>query len=86
MPIISSFFGIVIRMYYRDHAPPHFHAEYGGRRGTFRFDGVAISGDLRSRTALRLIRKWADLHRQELERNWARAMAGRSLDRIDPLE
>jgi hypothetical protein len=30
MPSISTFFGIVIYMYYNDHVPPHFHAEYGG--------------------------------------------------------
>ena len=29
MPTISTFFGIVIRMYYDDHGPPHFHAYYG---------------------------------------------------------
>lgn len=30
MPEISRFFGIVIKMFFNDHNPPHFHAEYGG--------------------------------------------------------
>ena len=39
MPIISTFFGIVIRMFYREHEPPHFHADYQGQQGKFNFDG-----------------------------------------------
>jgi len=57
MPIISMFFGIVIRMFYRDHEPAHFHAEYQGQQGKFAFDGEMLVGNLRSRTALRLIRE-----------------------------
>jgi Domain of unknown function (DUF4160) len=44
MPIISTFFGIVIRMYYQEHAPPHFHAEYQGRPRDFRFRRAADDG------------------------------------------
>jgi len=86
MPIISTFFGIVVRMFYEDHPPPHFHAEYQGQQGKFAFDGTLIVGSIRSRTALRLIREWAELHRAELEANWAKAMAKEQLDRIAPLE
>jgi len=86
VPIISTFFGIVIRMFYRDHAPPHFHAEHQGQQGKFGFDGAMIVGNIRSRAALRLIREWTDLHRPELEANWERAVARVPLDRIEPLE
>ena len=86
MPIISTFFGIVIRMFYEDHAPPHFHAEYQGQQGKFGFDGIMTVGNIRSKTALRLIREWANLHQAELEANWERAMAKTPLDRIPPLE
>jgi hypothetical protein len=86
MPIISTFFGIVIRMFYEDHPPPHSHAEHQGQQGTFGFDGAMIAGSIRSRTALRLIREWADLHRAELEANWERATTKEPLDRIPPLE
>jgi hypothetical protein len=56
MPTISTFFGIVIRMFYQDYPPAHFHAEYQGQQGKFGFDGVMTVGNIRSRTALRLIR------------------------------
>ena len=44
MPAISNFFGITIRMYYDDHAPPHFHAEYQGQTGSFDFSGRLLAG------------------------------------------
>ena len=86
MPIISTFFGIVIRMYYKEHAPPHFHAEYQGQQATLDFSGQLLSGEIKSRTALRLIREWAEGHRSQLEANWANMEAGRALERIEPLE
>ncbi len=86
MPTISPFFGIVIRMFYQDHPPPHFHAEYQGQQGKFGFDGVMTEGNVRSRTAHRLIREWAELHRAELEANWERARAKTPLDTRAPLE
>ena len=70
MPIISTFFGIVIRMYYADHPPPHFHAEYQGQRATFNFDGELLRGEIRSKSAKRLIKEWAQLHKAELMVNW----------------
>ena len=86
MPIISTFFGIVIRMYYREHEPAHFHSEYQGRQAKFDFDGRRLAGDLASRTAERLVREWAGLRRPELEANWNRMRARIPLDRIAPLE
>lgn len=80
------FFGIVIRMFYNDHEPPHFHAEYQGQRGKFDLDGNMMAGNVQSRTALRLIKEWASPHRQEIEANWERMKAGRALSRIPPLE
>lgn len=86
MPIIAVFFGIVVRMFYREHEPAHFHAEHQGQQGKFDFDGKMVIGDVQSRTALRLIREWASAHRTELEANWAKMKDGRPLDRIAPLE
>ena len=80
------FFGIVIRMFYHEHEPPHFHAEYQTQRATFDFSGRIIKGQIRSRTAKRLIRDWARLHRPELEQNWRRIKVGESLETIAPLE
>ena len=86
MPVISVFFGIVIRMFYREHGVSHFHAEYQGQQATFTFDGDLLAGTLQSRTATRLIKEWALAHRPELESNWQRIKAGEPLERIAPLD
>ncbi len=86
MPIISTFFGIVIRMYYQEHEPAHFHADYQGQQATFLLTGEPLAGDIRSGTARRLVREWAGQRRVQLEANWTKMKAGRPLDRIEPLE
>lgn len=86
MPEISRFFGIVIRMYYDDHDPPHLHAEYQGNKAKLDFGGNVLRGDLGSRTALKLAREWIDLHAEELRTDWDLARAGAPLERIRPLE
>lgn len=86
MPIVSTFFGIVVRMHYREHGPPHFHAEHHGQTATFTFDGEVLKGRLDSRTALRLIREWSVARSAELEANWARIEAGEPILWIAPLD
>ena len=86
MPVISTFFGIIIRMYYQEHEPAHFHAEHRGEQATFTFDGQLLTGAIRPRGARREIEAWALLHRRELESNWALMKAGRPLERIEPLQ
>lgn len=86
MPRISAFFGIVIWMYYDEHNPPHLHAEYQGHWVVLDFHGNVIKGDLCSRTALRLVRDWIDLHLDELEEDWDLARGGRDLKAIEPLK
>ncbi len=86
MPVISLFFGIVIRMFYREHGIAHFHAEYQGQQATFTFDGEVLAGALQSRTALHLIKEWAITNRLELQANWNRAKAGEPLERVAPLD
>ena len=86
MPRISEFFGIVIAMYYNDHAPPHLHARYGEHEATFGIDsGDVLEGSL-PRRALALVAEWTSLHREELSENWEHARHGRPLSRIAPLE
>lgn len=86
MPEIASFFGIIIRMFYDDHNPPHLHAEYQGGKALVDFDGNVLGGDLRSRTALKLLREWIDLHPSELKADWELARIGAEIKKIDPLE
>jgi len=86
MPVISTFFGIVIRMFYREHGVPHFHAEYQGQQASFTFDGEPLAGSIRSLTALRLIKEWSLARRGELEANWTLIKAGEPLERVAPLD
>src|SRR4029450_9329733 len=76
MPIVSMFFGIVIRMFYNDHEPPHFHAEYQGQRGKFDLNGEMMVGNIQSRRGRRLTRGWTLLHQAEISANWQRIKAG----------
>jgi hypothetical protein len=70
MPIISVFFGIVIRMYHDEHPPPHFHAAYQGFEAFVRLaDGEIIRGSLPKKAA-RIVRQWALDHQGELMANW----------------
>ena len=85
MPTVSLFYGIVIRMFVKDHPPPHFHALYGERRaGVAIASGEVLDGELPPRAA-RLVREWAALRRAELEANWALAERMERLRPIDPL-
>jgi len=86
MPIISVFFGIVVRMFYKEHEPGHFHAEHQGQQGKVDFSGEMTVGHIQSRTALRLVREWMLLHQAELQANLEQMKAGRALSRIAPLE
>jgi hypothetical protein len=86
VPVVSVFFGIVIRMFYREHGVAHFHAEYQGQQATFTLDGEILAGTLLSRTARRLIKEWAVARRAELQANWDRLEQGEVLERIAPLE
>ena len=85
MPRLSSFYGIVIAMYHREHGRPHFHAGYAEHRATIAIDTLEIlAGSLPDR-ALRLVREWGKLHRFELEVNWRRARDSQPLELIPPL-
>ena len=84
MPTVSRFFGIVVFLNYRDHAPPHFHARYGEDEVTVEIGGGAVTGRM-SKRALRLVLEWAALYEDELMRNWDLARENKPLEQIDPL-
>jgi Domain of unknown function (DUF4160) len=85
VPRISSFYGIVVSMNYREHPPPHFHVQYGGHQATIELATLDVyRGQLPAR-ALRLVREWARLHDDELAENWKRARSHLPLRTIDPL-
>jgi hypothetical protein len=86
MPEISRFFGIIITMYYNDHAPPHFHVRYGQQKAIIDIKTLTlIEGQLKPRT-LGLVVEWAALHQVELMHNWNLARQQQTLESIDPLE
>lgn len=85
MPEISRFLGIVIRMYYRDHRPPHFHAEYGEHEITVEIHAGIVQGRF-PRRALAAVLDWYNLHQDELARNWELVQTRQPLDPIEPLE
>jgi len=86
MPRISEFFGIVIYMYYNDHIPPHFHAEYGEHEAIYEIDTLDVMrGDL-PRRAHALVIEWASEHRAELRDDWERARQEKPLEKIEGLE
>ena len=86
MPRISQFFGIIIAMYFNDHAPPHFHAIYGESEATITIDSLEVLSGGLPRRAHALVLEWAALHRLELRLNWERARNGVFLSRIAPLD
>jgi hypothetical protein len=85
MPEISRFLGIVIAMYFKEHAPPHFHAKYGAQRAALSIDDLRlIEGKLPPRV-MSLVLEWAFQHREELLENWRRAERKEELRKIEPL-
>jgi hypothetical protein len=85
VPDISRFLGIVVRMYYRDHAPPHFHACYGEYEVVVGLDDGVVGGRF-PRRALQHVLEWYHLHRAELEEDWELARCEQPLKPIPPLE
>jgi len=70
MPIIARFYGILIKMYFREHGIPHFHALYGEYNGVFDIEKLEmIEGDLPKR-AQKMIKEWADRYREDLLEMW----------------
>jgi hypothetical protein len=86
VPEISRFFGIVVRMYFSDHEPPHFRAAYGEMEALVAIDSLEILRGGLPRRALSLVLEWATLHRNALREDWQLAHAGMAPRPIEPLE
>ena len=73
MPLVCEFNGIKIYMYWNDHMPPHFHADYGSNHILVNIrDMVVLQGVFPFRQ-LKLVLAWGELHEAELMANWNRA-------------
>lgn len=85
MPVISRFLGIVIVMYWEDHAPPHFHAKYAGYEITVNILTGVVEGRFPKR-ALGHVLEWYTLHKDALIENWALCQRNELPKPIEPLE
>jgi hypothetical protein len=86
MPEISRFFGIIIKMFYEDHLPPHFHAEYGEFHIKVSIPTLSVIEGKFPPKALGLVVEWASQHQPELSEMWERARKREPLFKIAPLE
>ena len=88
MPTISSFFGIIIYLYFFDderHGLPHVHAKYQGHRAVFSIaDADVLAGSIPMRQ-MRLVQAWIEIHREELLAAWKLAVNGLPPFAIEPL-
>lgn len=87
MPVLSMFFGIIVRMYREiggRHSLPHVHAEFSGDEVVVALDGTVLEG-LLPRNKMRLLLAWMEIHHDELEANWSLLERGEQFFRIDPL-
>jgi hypothetical protein len=85
MPTISAFYGILIRMFFNDHAPPHFHARYGEFEATIDIDTLEVmQGELPSR-ALNLVKEGAMINREQLQEDWRLCRENAPPAKIAPL-
>jgi Domain of unknown function (DUF4160) len=85
MPQISSFYGIVIMMFFTDHQPPHFHAKYAEYMAQIKISDFSIIEGKMPKTALKLIKQWGVEHKTELEKNWNLCREKITPIKIDPL-
>ena len=72
MPILSNFYGIIIKMYFQqsEHNPPHIHAIYGEYIGAIDIQtGNLLEGDLPNR-ALKLVQEWLEVNKKEILNIW----------------
>jgi len=86
MPTISIFYGILIQMFWGDHAPPHFHALYAEHEVLIDIKTLKVIDGAMPHRALTLILEWASLHSTELLENWKLCEQNQSPKKISPLQ
>lgn len=86
MPIISSFYGILIQMFWSDHAPPHFHVVYAEYKAIIDIKTFEVIRGAMPRRALVLVLEWASEHREELLEDWELCKQNQLPKKISPLQ
>lgn len=85
MGLLSTFYGIIVRMNSRDHNPPHFHVQYQNYNAILDFDGNVLEGEFPA-NKLKLVSAWTEIHKDELFANWELASNNENTVRIEPLK
>ena len=88
MPVLSTFFGIIVRMYNEKggkHNIPHIHVEYSGEELVIGLDGTILEGNI-PKNKRKLLDAWMEIHREDLMANWTLLNSGEQIFRIDPLK
>ncbi len=89
MPVISMFYGIIIRMFYfdnKEHKLPHIHIEYQDFHAVIGIqEGNLLVGNFPG-DKLKLVQAWVEIHREELMADWKLAVEGSPIFKIDPLK
>ena len=85
MSELCRFDGIIVRIYNREHNPPHFHAVYGDDEALIEIESLALyTGRLPPRQ-MRQVLEWAEVRQQELRVAWRRGRERRPMGKIEPL-
>ncbi len=89
MPLISSFYGVLIYLYWldtRQHHLPHIHAIYAGDEAVFGIESAEVLDGKLPRRQTRLVQAWIEIHREALLADWSLAVVGQPVFSIDPLK
>jgi len=85
MPEVSRFFGIVVRMFFDEHPPPHFHADYAEFTAVIGIQPIEVLQTSLPSRALSMVLEWAARNQRGLQDNWERLSSGQSVERLPPL-
>ena len=89
MPVISMFYGIIIRMFYYDNKEdniPHIHIEYGEFNAVVSIpEANLLAGDF-PKHKLKLVIAWIEIHKEALLADWKLAVEGNSVFKIEALK
>jgi hypothetical protein len=75
VPTVASFNGVIIILYFNDHAPPHFHARHGDHEAAITITPAGVLAGKLPAAATKDVLAWATRHTAELMANWQRCQA-----------
>lgn len=72
MPVITQFYGLIVKMYFQqcEHMPPHIHVQYAEYSASISIEDLIVLDGKLPKKALSMIREWISLHKNELLKMW----------------